>query len=291
MGFAGAGGRGKAELDIANSSSLMASIGRRRESLLFWPIAERHVEIARMAERFYVNSALAPGTILLQGPEAHHLATVCRLRRGETICLFNGDGCEYVAEIRGIVRREVELQILSSARPPRELGFRLEIAAPLPKGDRAQFLVEKMTELGVTAFVPLQTARSVVHPRDTKREKLQRYGIEASKQCGRNVLMLIESLTAWPDYVRRDGLPQLRILAHPGAPPASPLGERDVALAVGPEGGFSEEEVELAQRAGWQLVGLGPRTLRVETAALVLATLGSQPALGTGGGPPAPDGK
>ena len=73
-----------------------------------------------------------------------------------------------------------------------ELSDRLEVAAPLPKGDRAQFLVEKLTELGVTSFVPLKTARSVVEPREAKREKLQRYVIEASKQCGRNVLMRIE---------------------------------------------------------------------------------------------------
>ena len=63
------------------------------------------------------------------------------------------------------------------------------MAAPLPKGDRAQFLIEKLTELGVAAFTPLQTARSVVHPRETKLDKLQRYVIEASKQCGRNMLM------------------------------------------------------------------------------------------------------
>src|SRR5262249_2629709 len=253
---------------------------------LSWPIADRHAEIARMAERFYVNSPLAEGLFSLQGPEAHHLAAVCRVRPGDTIYLFNGDGREYLAAVHACARRAVALEILSVAEPSRELGFRLEVAAPLPKGDRTQFLVEKLTELGVTSFVPLLTSRSVVHPRETKRDKLQRYVIEASKQCGRNVLLRVEPLSAWPDYLRRDDLPSMRILAHPGAPPAAWPAGLDVALAVGPEGGFSDEEVETARRVGWQLVGLGPRTLRIETAALVLAAMSSLPARSASKGPP-----
>jgi 16S rRNA (uracil1498-N3)-methyltransferase len=224
-----------------------------------------------MAERFYVNSPLAPGPIQLQGPEAHHLATVCRLRTGAAVSLFNGDGREYPATVLAVTRKHVELQILAVESPDRELPFRLELAAPLPKGDRAAFLVEKLTELGVTSFVPLQTQRSVVHPREAKLEKLQRQVIEASKQCGRNRLMQIGELTEWSAYCQREDLPQLRILAHPGGAGESWPAGRDIALAVGPEGGWTESEVELAQHAGWQMVGLGPRILRIETAALVLA--------------------
>jgi 16S rRNA (uracil1498-N3)-methyltransferase len=224
-----------------------------------------------MAERFYVNSPLAPGPIILQGPEAHHLATVCRLRTGAAVSLFNGDGREYPATVGAVTRKHVELEILAVETPERELRLRLELAAPLPKGDRAAFLVEKLTELGVTAFVPLQTQRSVVHPREAKLEKLQRQVIEASKQCGRNRLMQIGELTEWSAYCQREDLPELRILAHPGGRVEGWPAGRDIALAVGPEGGWTETEVELAQHAGWQLVGLGPRILRIETAALALA--------------------
>lgn len=123
----------------------------------------------------------------------------------------------------------------------------------------------------MSRFVPLQTRRSIVQPREAKMEKLQRYVIEASKQCGRNVLMQIDALTAWEAYCRRDDLPDLRILAHPGeAIEPWPTGQ-DVAVAVGPEGGFTDAEVAAGRVAGWRLVGLGPRTLRVETAALFLA--------------------
>lgn len=158
----------------------------------------------------------------------------------------------------------------------RELAFRLEVAAPLPKGDRGQFLIEKLTELGATDFVPLRTARSVVHPKDI--DRLRRYVIEASKQCGRNVLMRVASLMDWKAYAKRDGLPAARLLAHPGGEQIGGWQPEAVACAVGPEGGFAEEEVALARAAGWRVVGLGPRVLRVETAALALAIRVTSPA-------------
>jgi 16S rRNA (uracil1498-N3)-methyltransferase len=225
-----------------------------------------------MADRFHVNCDLHPGPVLVEGPEAHHLRTVCRLRPGDAVCLFNGDGHEYPARVTSLERQAVTLEVLGVESPPRELGFRLEVAAPLPKGDRAQFLLEKLTELGVTHFVPLQTARSVVHPREAKLEKLERYVIEASKQCGRNVLLRVGPLTSWSDYCRSE-LPTRKLLAHPGAPPLKAAGGADVAVAVGPEGGFTEEEIAGGQKEGWEAVGMGPRILRVETAALVLAAL------------------
>jgi 16S rRNA (uracil1498-N3)-methyltransferase len=243
-----------------------------------------------MAERFYVNSPLSVGPVNLDGPEGHHLATVCRVRRGDQVYLFNGDGKQYLAEVTEASRRNVTLEVSRVEQPNRELPFFVEVAAPLPKGDRAQFLVEKLTEIGVKNFVPLRTARSVVNPREAKLDKLQRTVIEASKQCGRNVLMHVEALSEWTIYCCRANSPNLKLLAHPpdadnhpnpGAetglrissllPSGDQAVKPGIALAVGPEGGFKDEEVEQARLAGWNLVGLGPRTLRVETAALVLA--------------------
>ena len=224
-----------------------------------------------MAERFYVNRELAPGPVVLDGPEAHHLAVVCWQRPGSVVCLFNGDGRQYPARVEEVGKRAASLEVLAVEEPSRELPFRLEIAAPLPRGDRAQFLLEKLTELGVAAFVPLHTVRSVVHPRETKLDKLQRHVIEASKQCGRNTLLRIAPLVEWERYCHREDLPGLRIVAHPGASSeAWPTGQ-DVAFALGPEGGFTDEEITMARAAGWRVVGLGPRILRVETAALLLA--------------------
>lgn len=236
-----------------------------------------------MSERFFVDSPLAPGAVVLDGPEAHHLATVCRVRAGQPVCLFNGDGREYAGRVVSVQRRHVTVQIDSVTQSARELPFPLELAVPLPKGDRAQFLVEKLTELGVSAFVPLSTERSIVEPREARLDKLRRCVIEASKQCGRNVLMRIEPLTDWETYCRRSDLPPLRILAQPeggaGVPAPTAGG---MAIAVGPEGGFTAPEVELARAAGWEIVTLGPRILRVETAALFLAAVVGQAPIRSG---------
>jgi 16S rRNA (uracil1498-N3)-methyltransferase len=201
---------------------------------------------------------------------------------GDAVCLFNGDGREYPAKVTAIERRSVELEVTGVESPERELGFHLEVAAAMPKGDRADFLVEKLTELGVTAFVLLATERSVVLPRHAKLDRLERHVIEASKQCGRNVLMRVEPLTDWAEYCQREDGPALRLLGHPsaGEDAAGAISDAawsgDVKVAVGPEGGFTQEEVALARRQGWRLVHLGRRVLRVETAALLLAALASQ---------------
>jgi 16S rRNA (uracil1498-N3)-methyltransferase len=149
---------------------------------------------------------------------------------------------------------------------------RVQIAAAVPKGDRAQFLIEKLTELGIASFVPLRTERSVVQPGEGKIEKLERYVIQASKQCGRNILLQIDAPADWSVYCQRDGLPAKKMIPHPGAPERLPRNPGcDIAMAIGPEGGFTDSEIELAKSAGWQLVDLGPRMLRIETAAILLA--------------------
>jgi 16S rRNA (uracil1498-N3)-methyltransferase len=225
-----------------------------------------------MADRFYLNCPLVPGQVELRGPEAHHLAVVCRLGAGDAVCLFNGDGFEYPARVISAERRLVKLEVESAVPASREPALRVEVAAPVPKGDRAQFLIEKLTELGVASFVPLETERSVIDPGKGKLEKLQRVVIESSKQCGRNVLLQVMPPTQWRAYCKKDDLPATKIVAHPGGADPWPSLDNEVALAVGPEGGFTEEEIEGARVAGWQVVALGPRTLRIETAAILLAS-------------------
>ena len=230
--------------------------------------------VAQMSQRFYTSLPLAPGIVELTGAEAHHAATVCRLRLGDPVCLFNGDGHEYPARIVSTGRKAVQVEVLGIESPHRELPFALEVAAPLPKGDRGMFLVEKLTELGVTSFVPQSCERSVLHPGEAKLDKLNRHVIEASKQCGRNVLMHVDYVAEWEKYCARERQGEIRIAAHPGgmqavASVASTASA--IRLAVGPEGGFTDTEIALAKGHGWHIVDLGPRILRIETAALALA--------------------
>jgi 16S rRNA (uracil1498-N3)-methyltransferase len=226
-----------------------------------------------VSDRFFHDGPLGLGDVSLEGPEAHHLATVRRFVAGDAVTLFNGDGREYLAQIVDAEKKRVTLRVTAIESPNREIGFALHIASALPKGDRGDFLIEKLTELGVTDFTPLSTERAIVKPHEAKTDKLRRAVIEASKQCGRNVLMRIHPPAQWVNWcVQQSGR---RLIAHPGQKTEN-RGQRteaSVTVAIGPEGGFSDGEVQTALAAGWELFSLGPRILRVETAAIAAAVL------------------
>ncbi|MCS6864513.1 MAG: 16S rRNA (uracil(1498)-N(3))-methyltransferase [Gemmataceae bacterium] len=233
-----------------------------------------------MSERFFTPEPLSPGEFQLTGAEAHHLAAVCRYRPGDRIVLFNGDNSEYPADVVAVGKRSVTLRILSREWADRELKYPLIVGCALPKGDRADFLIEKLTELGVTQFVPLITARSIVQPKSTVVEKFARMVVEASKQCGRNRLMVIAAPQRWESFIRNPDLPAQRFVLHPRTDATTlPPAAQAVAVAIGPEGGLTEEEVTSAVAAQWQVAHLGPRILRIETAAVAAAAVLGQPPL------------
>ena len=227
-----------------------------------------------MADRFYTSEPLALGEAFLEGAEAHHLASVRRFHPGDEVVLFNGDGMEYPARVVAIGKKQVTLQIERVLAADRELPFPLVVASALPKGDRADYLIEKLTELGVSRFVPLITERAIVRPKPAMVEKYIRAVIEASKQCGRNRLMAIDPPREWADFLALGDLSGRKCLLHTGEGlpgfRSSPTG---VAIAVGPEGGFTTNEVEEGLARGWEAMSLGPRVLRVETAAVAAAAL------------------
>jgi 16S rRNA (uracil1498-N3)-methyltransferase len=131
--------------------------------------------------------------------------------------------------------------------------------------------------VGATRFVPLVTERSVVIPKESTVTKLERGVIEASKQCGRNVLMAVEPACKFSEFVRRTDLPLSRLVLHTaaGSGPHKP-DAGGVAFAVGPEGGFTPDEVADAVANGWRVTSFGPRVLRVETAAVVATAWATQ---------------
>jgi len=201
-----------------------------------------------------------------------------RAKVGDEVTLFDGSGTEFGARVASIGRSSVELTVLERHEIDRELARRITLGVSLPKADRQRWLVEKATELGVARVVPLVTARSVAQPVASALARLARTVIEASKQCGRNRLMEISEPQPWRNFIASAPPDVQRWIAHPIStdiatchpqPPASPGG--DSHFAIGPEGGFTEDEVRQALDAGWQPLSLGPRVLRVETAAIALA--------------------
>ena len=233
-----------------------------------------------MTERFYSPADLTGPKVELTGAEAHHLLHVLRLQTGDKVCLFDGAGVEAAGVVIACSRQTATLRIDATRTLPPQAGPQVVLGTAVPKGDRFRWLAEKATELGVNRLVPLTTARSVVDPGPGKLEKLRQTVIAASKQCGRSHLMHIAPTTTWNAFIEQEFSGQTAYVAHfSGEPLSVDLADRArksdnaVILAVGPEGGFTADEIDRAVRVGWTPVNLGPCVLRIETAAVALAVL------------------
>jgi 16S rRNA (uracil1498-N3)-methyltransferase len=225
-----------------------------------------------MSERFFSSQRITGDHAMLDGPEAHHLLHVMRARVGDKVTLFDDSGAEFAAAVESLGRSEATVRVLERCEIDRELPFPLTVGVALPKSDRQKWLVEKLTELGITELVPLTTERGVAQPTASALDRLRRSVVEAAKQCGRNRLMHVVEPLAWNEWIDRAS--PRRLLAHPGGARLSQVDVNTTVatqIAVGPEGGLTDAEVATAIDAGWQTVDLGSRILRVETAAIALA--------------------
>lgn len=238
--------------------------------------------------RFFVPQDVFSGDdVRLEGDLARRLSRVLRLQPGAAILLLDGTGLEYETRLVEVGTRRVTGMVVGR-RPGRpEPRARLVLYQSLVKGERFDWVLEKGTELGVAAFVPLLSARNVVRPapgRSGRPERWQRMVREAAEQCGRSVLPevlpgrdLDEALSVEADlrllpWEEEGGL-SLAAALRAARPALEGVERPTVAVFIGPEGGFSAEEVELARRAGAQVVTLGRRILRSETAGVVAAAL------------------
>ncbi len=238
-----------------------------------------------MTDRFFVPEPIpAEQTqVVLHDQEAHHLARVLRAQVGQKVVLIDGSGWEFVGRVVHIARRRVVVQILQRRQVDRELPREVVFAVALPKHARQQPIVEALVQLGISRLVPLECLRSVARVDDKTLGRLQRWVQEATKQCGRTRLMKVAPAQSWSavasDLNRSADRHRLGLFVHPGAEQSlwgllqgqNPQQWESIWAAVGPEGGFSEQEYQLALQHGWQVVHLGPRTLRVETAVAVVA--------------------
>ena len=229
-----------------------------------------------MTARYFTEDRLDIGEFYLTGDEAHHLTAVMRANVGDAVVLFNGDGAEYPATVIAAGKKSTTLHITARLEVTREVGWPIVVGCALPKGDRFDVLLEKLTELGCTRFIPMTTARSVVVPKADKLPKWRRAVVEASKQCGRNLLMTIDAPVSFADYLQLGDLPQQRVLLHPGEATFVKALRTGVAVAIGPEGGFTDGEVSLAKALGWQSLALGHSILRIETAAIAAVCWATQ---------------
>lgn len=229
-----------------------------------------------MASRFYLTDIGTQQQVTLEGTEAHHLLHVLRLKVGAEVELFDGAGNAWIGIVEETSRKTVEIQLEKKIDNGAEPERQLILASAAPKGDRFRWMVEKATELGVDVLQPLATERSVVDPGAGKLNKLTQTMIGACKQCQRNRLMEIREMMSWPDCLARySGSAQI-LLAHPSGKPvrevvAALREDQDVVIAIGPEGGWTEEELALGEEQGVHQVQMGHYIQRIETAAISMA--------------------
>ena len=227
-----------------------------------------------MTSRFFSSERIEPPHGEIAGSEAHHLMHVLRLGVGDRVTLFDGSGAEYSAQIQAISRDRVRCDVDEKTVIDRELAFDLQLAVALPKGDRSRWLVEKAVELGVQHIVPIECTRSVTQIRSGSLARLEKAVIEASKQCGRNRLAEVREPISFMQWIEQESEAAIRLIADLDPEAISlrnidhPTSGDTVQMTIGPEGGFTKEEVAEARARAWQVVSLGHRRLRVETAAL-----------------------
>lgn len=223
--------------------------------------------------RFHLAAWPTDGLGELGGSEAHHLINVLRAKLGEEIEVFDGAGRVAPATIVKLNRSTATLElgaISQTTSPERETV----IASAVPKGDRFEWMVEKLTELGITRLVPLATARSSVDPRDSKLDRLRAASIAACKQSGRNHLLAISSVTPYRDFLQSiaGSVAQLYLGSALTSTSTISIGHNmKIVFLIGPEGGFTPAEIEAATAVGAVPVSLGPYILRTETAAIAAA--------------------
>lgn len=238
--------------------------------------------------RFFINSAnLADNYVRFDEKEVRHMQKVLRLKQGDRVVGFDGKGHEYeitlVKEINGSLRGKIEAVSFRKTEP----NILLHLVQGLAKAEKMDTIIQKAVEIGIHSIYPIITKHTVVKLKEDKREnKLNRWQTiarEACKQCRRNYIPEVKPVQDINDFLKNRDLDCVSIMLYENEYNIS-LGKavkshlnliksKGAYLIIGPEGGFSHEEAEEAQRQGIITAGLGPRILRTETAGLTAASI------------------
>lgn len=234
-----------------------------------------------LTPRIYLSDNLQQSSVVsLKDKAHHHLSRVLRAKVGQSLALFNGKGGEYHGQIKRIEKKQTIIEVKTFHATAREPNIAVHLAPVVLSGTKMDLIIQKATELGVHQFTPLLSLRQT--PQDATRlskrySHWQQIIIHASEQCGRNQLMILNpavSLETFNEQVT--GQHQMTVILNMQARNSlSTLIKTNtpICLVIGPEGGFSEDELKLAQKQNWHSANLGPTVLRAETAAIAGCTL------------------
>ncbi len=230
---------------------------------------------------FYDNDLKVGKTITLEGDEFHHLSNVMRSRIGERVCLFNGDGAFYFGNVKTIVKKYAEIEITDKTESENEPTIMLSVYQALAKGDKLSLVMQKITEIGASELCLFESKFCDVKSNTHKQERMDSIAVSAAKQCGRATITKTQGIFSikqvaekikdfdafYVAYENKDGL----TLAADLIKNKNTL--KNVAIMIGAEGGFSEEEITLLENSGAKIVSLGKRILRTETAAIASSSV------------------
>lgn len=227
--------------------------------------------------RFHSPTALTVGqSVPLSDNALAHAVRVMRLKVGDTLTLFCGDSFDYQCALSSIEKKSAQVEVLSRTKVSNESPLSIRLLQGISSGDRMDYTIQKAVELGVTEIYPLSTERCVTKLSGDRAEKRtehwQGVAIAACEQSGRAVIPHVHAPVALPQWLSQYATPDcLNLLLNPvGAKRLVALSKPDhlIHLLIGPEGGLSPAEIELATQHHFQSIVLGPRILRTETAAL-----------------------
>lgn len=226
--------------------------------------------------RFYLNETISvDAEVSLPQELSHYLCNVLRVKVGQPIVLFNGDGCDYPSEVIDVHKKHTKALVNSQLNINVESSLTLHLAQGVSKGDRMDYAIQKAVELGVTEITPVLTKNCNVKLSETRWEKKveqwQKIVISACEQSQRNVIPRINTPLTFSQLIAKNSTLSKLILAPGANQYLSGLKKpnKGFLLAIGPEGGFTEQEVYTAEQCGFVKTNVGPRILRTETATVV----------------------
>ena len=234
--------------------------------------------------KFFINRDNVSGDrVLITGEDVKHIRSVLRMEPGDILTVCDGDGKDYLARIAKMDSQAVTADIVEVKECGTEPPIEVVLYQGLPKSDKMELIIQKSVELGVKRIVPVITERTVVklHSKDDAANKIgrwQKIALEAAKQCNRGMIPNIGFPLDFKTAVDMAGRAQLSIIPYEKEETSSLKNLlknciNTVSVMIGPEGGFSEEEIDFAKRSGVIPVTLGPRILRTETAGLAVLSI------------------
>jgi 16S rRNA (uracil1498-N3)-methyltransferase len=235
---------------------------------------------------FFIDpSSAARPLVSIKGSEAHHIKNVLRMKPGDSLKLFDGTGFEYEAVLVSVSAKNVAVEIQRKIEATAQPGVHIIVAQAFLKEKKMDDLVRKLCELGASRWIPFFSQRSIARP-DRKRlagrsQRWMRIATEAAKQCRRIDALQIGDALSFEEILDFSNSCDLKVVFWENE--SSPLSRdrlseaanpfKKILIMLGPEGGFSEQEIKLVQESGFISAGLGPRILRAETATIAAVAL------------------